>query len=297
VTVVAAPPELHQRTRAKARLLIECLTYVREHAGATVVVKIGGAAMEDPSLLEAFAEDIAHLRLVGMRPVVVHGGGPQITAMARRLGIEPRFVGGHRVTDPQTLEVVRMVLEVVNQDLVAKLVRQGIPALGLSGADGGLLQVRRRSPELGLVGEVERVNVEVLADLMERYVPVIASVGFEASTGQHLNVNADLVASAIASASGAKKLVYLTDVAGLYGSGGEFVSEAPASECRRLIASGSADGGMIPKLESAVEALQAGVSRAHLVDGRVPHALVLELFTPEGFGTMLTPDLADEGRA
>ncbi len=293
MTVVAAPPEVRQRTRSKARVLLEALPFMKEHAGTTIVVKVGGAAMEDPVLAETFVQDVALLRLVGVRPVIVHGGGPQITAMSRRLGIEPAFVDGHRVTDEATLEVARMVLVgLVNQDLVSLLVRHGTPALGLSGHDGGLLRVRPRAAELGLVGEVETVNVGLLDHLMQRSVPVIASIGTDEG-GQSYNVNADLVAGSVAAACGASKLVYLSDVPGLYGRDRALVSEASLTECRALIAEGVADGGMIPKLESAIAAMQAGVRRAHLVDGRVEHALILELFTPEGFGTMLTHDVQE----
>jgi acetylglutamate kinase len=295
VTVLAAPPEVRQRTRSKARVLLEALPFIKEHAGTIVVVKVGGAAMEDPLLAETFAEDIALLRLVGIRPVVVHGGGPQISAMSKRLGIEPAFVNGHRVTDEATLQVARMVLVgLVNQDLVGLLVRHGTPGLGLSGHDGGLLRVRPRAPELGLVGEVDAVNVDLLDHLMAHSVPVIASIGTDAA-GQSYNVNADLVAGAVAAACGASKLVYLSDVPGVLGPDGELVSEASRSACRRLLADGVADGGMVPKLESAMEAMEAGVRRVHLIDGRVEHALILELFTPEGFGTMLTHDVEGAG--
>jgi acetylglutamate kinase len=293
VTVLAAPPEIRQRTRSKARVLLEALPFIKEHAGTVIVVKVGGAAMEDPILAETFAEDIALLRLVGIKPIVVHGGGPQITAMSKRLGIEPAFVNGHRVTDEATLQVARMVLVgLVNQDLVSLLVRHGTQALGLSGHDGGLLHVRPRAPELGLVGDVEDVNVSLLGHLMDRSVPVIASVGTDAA-GQSYNVNADLVAGAVAGACGATKLVYLSDVPGLLGADGELVSEASLSACRAFLADGVADGGMMPKLESAMSAMDAGVKRVHLVDGRIEHALILELFTPEGFGTMLTHDLEE----
>ncbi|MFN2590390.1 MAG: acetylglutamate kinase [Actinomycetota bacterium] len=288
MSAIAAPPEVRQRTRAKARVLLEALPFIEEHAGTIVVVKVGGAAMEDPALAESFARDIALLRLVGIRPVVVHGGGPQVTAMSRRLGIEPTFFNGHRVTDADTLQVARMVLVgLVNQDLVSLLVRHGTQAVGLSGHDGGLLRVRPRHPDLGLVGDVESVNVDLLRHLMERSVPVIASIGVDAA-GQSFNVNADLVAGAVASACRARKLVYLSDVPGLLGPDRELISELGLSACQALVSGGVADGGMIPKLESAMTAMEAGVRRVHVIDGRVEHALILELFTPEGFGTMLT---------
>jgi acetylglutamate kinase len=294
---VTALPEVRQRTLAKARILLEALPYLKEHFGATIVVKVGGAAMEDPNLAPTFAQDIALLRLVGARPLVVHGGGPQITAMSKRLGIESAFVDGQRVTDEATLEVARMVLlGVVNQDLVAELVREGTPAVGLSGGDDRLLVVRPHAGELGLVGEVERVNVELLEHLMARCVPVIASIGTD-EKGQPFNVNADLVAGAVAAAMRAQKLVYLSDVPGLMGSDGSLVSEASVTECEAMIAEGVAEGGMIPKLASAIEAMRSGVGKAHLIDGRVPHAVILELFTPEGLGTMLTHDVPEPGSA
>jgi acetylglutamate kinase len=288
--VSTVPPHVRERTRSKARVLLEALPFIEEHSGSVAVVKVGGAAMEERPLAETFAQDIALLRHVGVRPIVVHGGGPQVTAMARRLGIEPAFVDGHRVTDAATLEVARMVLVgLVNQDLASLLSRHGTRAIGLSGMDAGLLRVRPRHEALGFVGEIERVDVALLEHLMESSVPVIASIGVD-EQGQAYNVNADMVAGALAGAMGASKLVYLSDVTGLFGSDGELVAEATVQQCRALVASGVADGGMIPKLESAVAALLQGVRRAHLIDGRIEHSLILELFTPEGIGTMLVPD-------
>jgi acetylglutamate kinase len=288
VSVVAAP--VRQRTRAKARVLLEALPFIREHAGSTVVVKIGGAVADDPVLADTFAQDVGLLRLVGIRPVVVHGGGPQVSSMSRRLGIEPTFVDGHRVTDAATLEVARMVLVgLVNQDLVSLLIRHGTAAAGLSGQDGALLTVRPRSPQLGLVGDVEQVQTGLLDHVLQWGVPVVASIGAD-GTGQVFNVNADLAAGAIAAAVGASKLVYMSDVPGLLSAEGELLSETSATQCDGLLADGSVNGGMIPKLTSAVAAVRSGVKRVHLIDGRVEHALILELFTPEGFGTMLTAD-------
>jgi len=291
VTVTIAP-DVRQRTRAKVRVLLDALPFLREHAGSTMVIKVGGAVMDDGAVAESFALDIALLRLVGVQPVVVHGGGPQISAMARRMGLEPVFVDGLRVTDEATLEVARMVLlGLLNQDLVGRLVRHGTPAIGVSGTDDALLVVAPRPPELGLglVGDVERVNAGLLRHLLERLVPVVATIGTDPQ-GRHHNVNADTAAAAIAAALGADKLIYLTDVPGLLGADGDLVSELTVEECRSLIAGGVATGGMIPKLDGAVEAMEAGVRRTHLIDGRVEHALVLELFTPEGIGTMLTRD-------
>ncbi|MBI4260541.1 MAG: acetylglutamate kinase [Actinobacteria bacterium] len=263
---------------------------MREHTGTTIVVKVGGSVMEDPGLLAPFAEDLSLLRMVGIRPVVVHGGGPQISDLSRRLGIEPVFVDGLRVTDASTLEVARMVLAgKVTEELVAGLNAGGVPAVGLSGGDGRLLLARRRAdgdgPDLGFVGEIEEVNVALLEHLIDVAVPVIASMAVDRS-GQAYNVNADLAAAQVAVALRAHKLLLLTDVPGVLRDG-ELVPELSPLECRDLVASGGADGGMVPKLEAAVAAVEGGVPRAHVVDGRLPHATILELFTPEGAGTMV----------
>ncbi|MEA2554705.1 MAG: acetylglutamate kinase, partial [Actinomycetota bacterium] len=226
-------------------------------------------------------------------PVVVHGGGPQVTKMSAQLGIETQFVDGLRVTDAQTLDVATMVLAgKLNTDVVMTLNAEGVPAVGLSGVDGQLLLARKQSgPDLGFVGEVVHVDPGVVHTLLnERYVPVIASIAMDGS-GQAYNVNADIVASELAMSLGAEKLVFINDVPGLIGAAGDLLSELSAQQCLDLLAAdGVVEGGMIPKLESAVRALNAGVGRVHLVDGRVEHALVLELFTPEGIGTMIAPD-------
>lgn len=290
-------PRVREDVSANARVLLAALPYMREHAGRVVVVKVGGAPMTDSALSEGLAEDVGLLRMVGIRPVVVHGGGPQITALSERLGLSARFLNGHRVTDGETLEVARMVLVgVVNQDLVATLNRHGTPAVGLSGVDGNLLLVARREgprgQDLGFVGDVTGVNGPLLNHLLEVAVPVVASIGTDGH-GQPYNVNADLCAAALAAGVGAAKLVVLTDVPGLM-VGGELVSEVGVTEVERVLASGAVSAGMIPKLEAAVQAVRGGVARAHIVDGRVPHATIVELFTPEGIGTMVTPDGAAE---
>jgi acetylglutamate kinase len=282
---------VRQRTLTKARVLLEALPYMREHFSRTVVVKVGGAAMSDERLSERFAEDIALLRMVGVRPIVVHGGGPQISALSERLGLIPEFRDGHRVTDAETLEVAKMVLVgKLNKDLVVHVNRAGVPALGLSGDDGNLLVAQKRSgasgEDLGFVGDVTTVNRELLSQLMESAVPVIASVATDGN-GQSYNVNADLVAAAVASSVEAAKLVLLTDVPGVI-QDDELVSELTVDDAEKLIESGHVSGGMIPKLEAVVRAMRSGVGRAHIVDGRVEHALILELFTPEGMGTMIT---------
>jgi acetylglutamate kinase len=291
------PPQIRERTVAKARTLLEALPFMRAHQGQAIVVKYGGAAMDKAGLAASFAEDVALLQSVGIRPVVVHGGGPAVTQMSARLGIETTFVDGLRVTDAETLDVATMVLAgKLNTEVVASLVSGGVNAVGLSGVDGRMLLAQKQAqeqegPDLGFVGEVVHVNVHVLEALLaQRFVPVVASIAVD-ETGQAYNVNADVVASELAVALGAEKLVYVNDVPGLIGPTGDLLSELSASQCLELLAQpGVVDGGMIPKLESAVRALHAGVGRVHLVDGRVEHSVVLELFTPEGVGTMITPD-------
>lgn len=290
------PPQIRQRTVAKARTLLEALPFMREHHGKVIVVKYGGAAMDTVGLASSFAEDIALLQSAGITAVVVHGGGPQVTNLSERLGIETTFVDGLRVTDAETLDVATMVLAgKLNTEVVASLVTGGVRAVGLSGVDGGLLLARKQAgPDLGFVGEVVHVNADVLRTLTDqRFVPVVASIAVDETTGQAYNVNADVVASQLAIELGAEKLVFINDVPGLIGPTGDLLSELSASQCLDLLRQpGVVAGGMIPKLESAVAALSAGVGRVHLVDGRVEHSLVLEMFTPEGVGTMVTPDAA-----
>jgi acetylglutamate kinase len=285
---------VRERTVAKARTLLEALPFMREHQGKVIVVKYGGAAMDTVGLAASFAEDIALLQSAGITAVVVHGGGPQVTHVSERLGIETTFVDGLRVTDAETLDVATMVLAgKLNTDVVASLVTGGVRAVGLSGVDGGLLLARKQSgPDLGFVGEVVHVNASVLRTLTDqRFVPVVASIAVDETTGQAYNVNADVVASQLAIELGAEKLVYINDVPGVIGPDGDLLSELSASQGEALLAQpGVVAGGMIPKLESAVAAVRAGVGRVHLVDGRVEHSLVLELFTPEGIGTMISPD-------
>jgi len=296
VTTVVAP-HVRERTRTKARVLLDALPYMAEHSGHVVVVKLGGAAMEDPALADRFAEDVALLRLVGVRPIIVHGGGPQVSALSERLGLAPRFEGGHRVTDADTLQVAKMVLVgKINKDVVAALNRRGVPAVGLSGEDGNLLLAEKRraanGPDLGFVGDIGAVNVALLDHLLPVAVPVIASIATD-GRGQSYNVNADLAAAAIAARTHAAKVFLLTDVPGAMRDG-ELISELTVDEAERLMASEAVSGGMLPKLEAILQALRAGVPRAHIVDGRIEHVLILELFTPEGMGTMVThPGPAD----
>jgi acetylglutamate kinase len=276
---------------AKARTLIEALPFMQDHRGKVIVIKIGGAVMNSADLSRSFAGDISLLQHAGIDPVVVHGGGPQMTELSERLGLASSFVDGIRVTDRDTLDVATMVLAgKVNTELVASLVAGDVPAVGLSGVDAGLAVARKQAePDLGYVGEVVRVNTQVLRTLMGNgFVPVVASIAAD-DGGHPFNVNADVMAAELAIGLEAQKLVYLNDVPGVIGPGGDLLSELGVEETLDLLAQADVvDGGMIPKLESAVRALKAGVPRVHLLDGRVEHALVLELFTPEGIGTMIT---------
>jgi acetylglutamate kinase len=285
-----ANPELVQR----AELLIEALPYIRAFQGKTLVIKYGGAAMEQADLKEQFAKDVLLLRLVGIRPVIVHGGGPQIGTLMKRLGKEPRFVGGMRVTDEETVEIVEMVLVgKINKEIVGLINLHGGRAVGLSGKDASLLRARRRmhkmpdgtSADIGLVGEVEAVNPEPIRLLEEGgFIPVIAPVGVGAG-GETYNINADLVAGDVAAALLAEKLIHLTDVTGINGEDGRLVSTLTKREAERLIKAGVIDGGMLPKVESSLRALTGGAQKAHIIDGRVPHAILLEVLTKEGIGT------------
>jgi acetylglutamate kinase len=277
----------------KASVLAEALPYIREFSGKTVVVKYGGHAMDDPALAELFAQDVVLMRLVGINPVVVHGGGPQITDLMARLGKQAEFVDGLRVTDAETVDIVRMALVgKVNREIVANVNRQGPYAVGLSGEDAGLISVVPGDPRLGFVGEVAEVNPGILEKLIrEELIPVIAGVGVD-DQGQAYNINADTVAAAVAGAVRAEKLVYLTDVAGLYRDFSDptsLISQIDAAALEGLLGDGSVSEGMIPKLRSCLAALKAGVRRAHIVDGRLPHVLLLEFFTREGIGTMVLP--------
>lgn len=287
------PPQIRERTVAKARILLEALPYMREHYGKVIVIKYGGAAMAESALAQPFVKDIALLRYAGIIPVVVHGGGPQLTEVSSKMGLKTKFVGGLRVTDEETLEVATMVLAgKINTDIVALLESGGVPACGMSGVDGGLLIASKRlgEPDLGFVGDIKEVRPKVVQDTMYDFVPVIASIATD-DKGQTFNVNADAVAAELAIGLGADKLVFISDVPGIIDSDGELLSELGQQDCRDLVTNSVVDGGMVPKLESSVRALDEGVRRVHYIDGRVEHSLVLEMFTPEGVGTMITPDV------
>jgi acetylglutamate kinase len=272
--------------------LLEALPYIREFHGKTVVIKYGGAAMEDPALREEFARDVVLLKYVGINPIVVHGGGPEITGYMERLGLPVEFVGGLRVSDESTVEVAKMVLVgKVNKEIVLRLSRHGQPAVGLCGDDGSLFRVSRRlGPEgedIGFVGRIERVNVGVIEHVASDYIPVIASVGADRD-GHSYNVNADEAAGAVAGALGAYKVIFLTDVPGWLGDPGDPASLIGQTTAERVAqALPTLEGGMRPKLEACVEAIKDGVSAAHILDGRVAHSLLLELFTDAGIGTKI----------
>jgi acetylglutamate kinase len=275
----------------KANVLSQALPYIRQFAGKTVVIKYGGHAMDDAELADLFAVDVVLMRLVGIQPVVVHGGGPQITELMRRLGKEPEFVEGRRVTDADTVDIARMALVgKVNREVVTAINRHGSQAVGVSGEDANLIRVRQRDPRLGFVGDVEAINASLLQRLLrEELIPVVATMGVD-ETGQPYNCNADTVAGAIAVALGAEKLVYLTDVAGIYADWpdeGSLLARVDVAGLDALVAKGAVSEGMIPKVESCISALRQGVRRAHVLDGRLPHALLLEFFTDEGVGTMV----------
>jgi acetylglutamate kinase len=272
--------------------LLEALPYIREFHGKTVVIKYGGAAMEDPNLREDFARDVVLLKYVGLNPIVVHGGGPDITAYMQRLDLPVEFVDGLRVSDPATVEVAKMVLVgKVNKDIVLRLGRHGQPAVGLCGDDGLLFRVARQAApsgrDIGFVGRIERVDVDVLLHVASDYIPVIASVGADRE-GQSYNVNADEAAGAVAGALGAYKAIFLTDVPGWLRDPADpdsVISEATVADVRAALA--EVAGGMRPKLEACVAALDGGSTYAHIIDGREPHSLLLELFTDAGVGTKI----------
>jgi acetylglutamate kinase len=269
----------------KARVLVEALPYIKQFRGRRVVVKIGGAALEEPALRQRFAEDVVLLSWVGIDVVVVHGGGKQVTALLDRLGIAARFEAGLRVTDAATLEVVEMVLGgSLNQELVRRINGLGGRAVGLTGKDGGLARARLVDPALGRVGAVTGWQPGVIEKLLGEFIPVVAPLAVDEG-GETVNVNADPFAAGLAVALGADKLVLLTDVEGVLDGGGALIPSLTAERARGLIADGVIEGGMIPKVENALDALALGVDKVHVIDGRQEHALLLEIFTRAGVGT------------
>ncbi len=287
-----------------AHVLSEALPYIRRFAGKTVVIKYGGNAMTDEKLKEGFARDVVLLKLVGLNPVVVHGGGPQIGQLLEKIGKESTFVQGMRVTDRETMDVVEMVLGgLVNKEIVNLINQHGGRAVGLTGKDGGLIQARKlkfkasapemNTPEIidiGHVGEVEHINGEVVKMLEQGdFIPVIAPVGVGAE-GESYNINADLVAGKLAESLGAEKLILLTNTPGLLDKEGEVLTGLSSARVDELIADGTIYGGMLPKIGCALDAVQSGVRSAHIIDGRVEHALLLEIFTDQGVGTLIQND-------
>jgi acetylglutamate kinase len=277
---------------ASVETLLEALPYIREFHGRTVVIKYGGAAMLDEELREAFAADVVLLKYVGLNPVIVHGGGPEITRYMDRLGLEVKFHEGLRVSDAETVEVAKMVLVgKLNSEIVQRLNRAGQPAVGLAGEDGTLFEVSpaANAEQVGFVGSVERVDVDVLNHIAADYIPVIASSASDRE-GQSYNVNADEAAGKVAAALGAHKAIFLTDVEGWLADAGDeasLISRASVAEVEERL--GDIDGGMRPKLQACVDAIRGGAQSAHIIDGRKPHSLLLELFTDAGIGTMVTP--------
>ena len=285
-----------------AKVLTEALPYIQRFTRKTIVVKFGGNSMVDPALHESFARDVVLMKLVGMNPVVVHGGGPQIGALLEKLNIHTEFVDGMRVTDAQTMDVVEMVLGgSVNKEIVASINRSGGKAIGVTGKDGQLIRARkltvsRYSPELdsseiidiGHVGDVDQIDTEVLSVILDsNFIPVIAPIGSDAE-GNTYNINADLVAGKLAQVLEAEKLMLLTNVEGLLDKAGDVLTGLSTTEVDALIADGTISGGMVPKIGCALDAVKSGVASAHIIDGRVPHAVLLEVFTDEGIGTLIT---------
>ena len=298
---LTADPVADLTPNEKAQVLLEALPWLQEFRGALVVVKYGGNAMIDDELKAAFAQDMVFLRQVGLRPVIVHGGGPQISTMLARLGIESEFKGGFRVTTPEAMDVVRMVLTgKVSRELVGLLNAHGPHAVGLSGEDGGLFQARRRTAtvdgqpvDVGLVGDVVKVNPQAVSDLLDAgRIPVVSTVAPDIDDPTTvLNINADTAASALAVALGARKLIVLTDVEGLYTAWPDrssLASQITRSALAQLLP--SLESGMVPKMEACLRAIDGGISEAHVIDGRVAHSVLMEVFTSKGIGTMVVPD-------
>ena len=280
----------------KAEVLIEALPYIQKFNRKIIVVKYGGSAMSNEELQKNVIKDVTLLKLVGFKPIIVHGGGKEISRWVGKVGKEPQFVNGLRVTDGETMEIAEMVLSKVNKDLVAIVQELGVKAVGISGKDGGLLTVEKKyadGKDIGFVGDIKEVNPKVLYDLLEKdFLPIVAPIGLDDGF-QTYNINADDAACAIAKAVHAEKLAFLTDIEGLYkdiNDKSSFISRLKASEADKLIADGYIGGGMLPKLANCTSAIREGVSRVHILDGRIPHCLLLEIFTNHGVGTVFLKD-------
>lgn len=281
----------------KAEILIEALPYIREFNGKKIVVKYGGSAMTDSHLKKSVIKDVALLKLVGFKPIIVHGGGKEISKWVKLSGEEPQFINGLRVTDAKTMEIAEMVLGKVNKGLVQYMESEGVRAAGISGKDGSTLQVKKKfsgGKDIGYVGEVTHVDTELLNTLIDKdFVPVVCPIGLGEEDFKSYNINADDAACAIASALGAEKLVFLSDIEGVYRDPRDpstLISELTISETEKFLASGNAGGGMLPKLQNCINAIREGVSRVHILDGRIEHCLLLEFFTNKGIGTAILGD-------
>ena len=285
-----------QKYLEKAEVLIEALPYIQRFNRRIIVVKYGGSAMIDEELQKHVIEDVVLLKLVGFKPILVHGGGKEISNWVGKVGMEPQFVNGLRVTDENTMEVVEMVLNRVNKTLVSMVQSLGVKAVGISGKDGGLLQVEKKQMnggDIGYVGEIKKVDPKVLYDLLDTdFLPIVCPVGMDDSYHSY-NINADDAARAIAEAVDAEKLAFLSDIEGVMtdkDDSSSLISELTVHEARELIENGTVTGGMIPKLESCIHAISEGVNRVHILDGRIPHCLLLEIFTNKGIGTAIQRD-------
>ena len=280
----------------KANVLIEALPYIQRFNRKIIVVKYGGSAMADEELKKKVIADVVLLKLVGFKPIIVHGGGKEISRWVEKVGMKPKFINGLRVTDEDTMEVAEMVLNKVNKELVCHVQELGVKGAGISGKDGGLLKVKKRyagGEDIGFVGEITEVNPKILLDLIEKdFLPVVCPIGMDENF-QTYNINADDAACAIAKAVGAEKLAFLTDIEGVYKDKDDpdsLLSEMSVSEAKELMASGFIGGGMLPKLGNCIDAVENGVSRVHILDGRIPHFLLLEIFTNKGIGTAIFAD-------
>ncbi len=281
---------------SKAEVLIEALPYIQKFNRKYIVVKYGGSAMSNEELQKNVIKDVTLLKLVGFKPIIVHGGGKEISRWVEKVGKEAKFVNGLRVTDSETMEIAEMVLNKVNKSLVSMVNELGVKAVGISGKDGGLLKVEKKysnGEDIGFVGDIKEVNPKVIFDLIEKdFLPIIAPIGFDENF-QTYNINADDAACAIAKAVGAEKLAFLTDIEGLYkdiNDKSSFISRISASDADRLIEEGFIGGGMLPKLNNCTNAIKNGVNRVHILDGRIPHCLLLEIFTRNGIGTAIVKD-------
>ena len=284
----------------KANVLIEALPYIQRFNGKIIVVKYGGSAMADEELKKKVIADVVLLKLVGFKPIIVHGGGKEISRWVQKVGMKPQFVNGLRVTDTDTMELAEMVLNKVNKELVCHVQELGVNGAGISGKDGGLLKVKKRyadGEDIGFVGEITDVNPQILIDLMEKdFIPIVCPIGMDDEFNTY-NINADDAACAIAKAVGAEKLAFLTDIEGVYRDKDDpstLISEISVSEAKELIGSGYIGGGMLPKLGNCIDAVENGVSRVHILDGRIPHFLLLEIFTNKGIGTAIIGDQEDK---